>query len=317
MKFIKLFEEYKSRGSGSDEMEDFTDLHIDEISKRFGKTIVKKLGKGSFGNAYLTKDQMVIKITGDEDEYSNALNLIKSGKKYKHIINYYKGYRLGVENSSNYLFALLLDYVTPIPKEDRKYWNEVGYYFFDNRLDDNKFRDKLLYRDEDTIEYFSKYLPQRSEILKEFNEIGELGGESHGGNLGIRDGNIVYFDIGSGDYVSGSEDIYKSDSILVRNQYEKIRKLIQSEYEEHEFININELVTKVSKLLGLNTVKSWKFIRDEINYSYWNRNNFKMGVIENSSKGSSKSVIERDIEDQIPYRSSNKDYSIVWFNDNK
>lgn len=76
----------------------------EEAAKQFNTKIDSYLGSGEFGEAYLTIDDKVIKITPSESEASFAKEI--SGKQIPHIVNIYNVIQL-----NNNLYAIYQEYL--------------------------------------------------------------------------------------------------------------------------------------------------------------------------------------------------------------
>jgi len=298
--------EYKHRDDPSSVIEDFSDLYIDRISKKFNTSIVKKLGMGAFGIAYLTKNNKVLKVTTDQNEAKNVLAL--KNKKFKHFLNYYDVFSLTLDGKSfpninpmdmfgsydnSSIYFILMDYVKPLTNYKKDLWRKFGASvlvkpgeFFDDYIEDGEFleyvgkqmdytiKNSTKFSEKDkkrVLSYFENIIDQRDSFLDETEEIGTNLSEVHPGNLGEkRDGTIVYFDIGFSD--SGIIDVDTGDqpsledipSINLENDFTKIKNMITSNYEKETPIPINQVISDISKLLNVNKVKAYKYLRDEV-----------------------------------------------------
>lgn len=64
--------------------------HLSEALKlRSEIKVLRHLGGGNKGEAYLLEDGKVLKVTIDKEEFSTAMNL--KGRELKHIVNIYDG----------------------------------------------------------------------------------------------------------------------------------------------------------------------------------------------------------------------------------
>lgn len=203
----------------------FPDISVEKIAKKFGlDDNIEKLGGGIFGKAYKIGNK-VIKITGDEDEYYNALKLRRKPVT-KYIINYYDARRVHNDytyagNSEYYLdfYILLMDYVVPISLMDDEcmIYNRC-LYMYNDIMDDYKMNDVNIFKKnfdeilkqpkyEEKIkkyselykissEFFIDKLKQIHELHKEANKYNISTLDAHNNNIGMKDGHYVFYDIG-------------------------------------------------------------------------------------------------------------------------
>lgn len=269
-KFKKFLLEYKNRYSGSERIEDFADLYIERIAENLNVKLIKKLGNGYYGIAYLVNNDKVIKVTTDYQESENAKNLI--GKKNKHFLNYYDVFEMTLKDSSEnkQIYYILMDYIRPLNSKEKSIrWNlyfqqDTDSYIkklFSNIIEDENIKDEYI------LKFIKDIISQRSEIFSEAEKLGIEFSDAHKNNLGIKkDGSLVYFDIGADDFVYGNNK--KIETREFENDFKKIRNLIVNKYESNTPIEINSLVNDISKLLNVNKIKAWKYLRDEIYYQY-------------------------------------------------
>lgn len=269
---------------GGKRIEDFTDLYVDRVSKKLGYKVIKKLSSGSFGIAYLLNNDKVLKFTTDIYEYANSKSLI--GKKLEHFPTYYYAKNLKIESQLKSdklddVYIIVMDYIPRADPIEMECFSDGGLEFLHdylNMYDDIPSDDDI---EDDMINFFGsnnhcynllkKYIPQIKTFRQEAqeNDIDFL--EFHEDNMGIKDGKLIYYDIG---LVYKHE--YVDDSVSFENDFEKIRKLIDS--KDIEFIPLKSLIEDVSKLLKVNRVKSYKFIRDEV----YNNEDYSFAIVKPS-----------------------------------
>ena len=281
-KYNEFLLEYKARYSKSENIEDFADLYIDKIAKKLNVRLIKKLGMGSFGIAYLVDNDKVIKVTSDKNEAENARKLID--QDLIHFLNYHDVFEItldGMDFSTpddsmrdvkfSELYFILMDYVKPLSKDDKEKWSILFQDYFHYSTNDELFLDNVYFEFGDSgVKYFETFVKQRSEFLEEGAYYNIEFVDAHQDNLGIRkDGTLVYFDVGGYDevtiYGDGGErksfNIEKSD---FENDFKKIKDLITTKYKPLDNIPIKDIVSDISKLLSANKVKSYKYLRDEV-----------------------------------------------------
>lgn len=95
MYYLKLFENFQIDHHENIIIDDIKD--VEKLASIMGVTIDKQLGNGSYGMAFLTTDNRVIKLTTDEWEILSAKK-IGSGNEY--LVDYYQ-----VEKVSGNLYA--------------------------------------------------------------------------------------------------------------------------------------------------------------------------------------------------------------------
>ena len=81
--------------------------------------ILRFLGSGNKGEAYLTEDGYVLKITIDREEYSTALTI--KGRKLKHVINIYECHEFECiydDEYSDSLFCIREEFLDTISRKD-------------------------------------------------------------------------------------------------------------------------------------------------------------------------------------------------------
>jgi hypothetical protein len=265
---------------------------------------------GSFGIAYLTKSNKVIKVTTDQNEAKNVL-LLKD-KKFKHFLNYYDVFSLSLDGKEfeemspqdlryKYSFPkvrvyfILMDYIKPLQGWKEQIWDVYSKQFFNKYVDVEDIMKWITKRIEypsdfgvtkeefenTIIPYFDNMIKyQRDEFIREGEKLGISFKDAHSGNLGERkNGTLVYFDIGYSDNIIDMETDTKPDPKNIRkvnleNDFKKIKKMITTKYEMDKPVLLSKVISDISELLGVNKVKSYKYLRDE-SFSYKNKLNFE------------------------------------------
>lgn len=217
--------------------EKFDNYLIVKIADMYGlNDKIQYLDSGFFGDAYKVGDK-VIKITTDKEEYLNA-NKLRTKPITKYIINYYDAREIENSNEKKQLYALLMDFVeTPIKNEKWGIFDIIGFYnenfkytkeYKEIFIDSNTFNKKLDEYDKDLLEFIEKshYLILMSmpieevkSFLRDINnmrlECKKLNiplADLNSGNIGKKDGHLVYFDVGC-EYAGGYSKKLKSFSV--------------------------------------------------------------------------------------------------------
>lgn len=179
----KDWEKNSDEFKASNRVKDDYDSVATNIAQQMGKTIVKKLGAGTKGIAYLTNDNKVLKIT-DSTREANEFAKVK-GKKFKHLVNIYD-----VKLGPGMLFGILQDYAdtTSVGNDFRK----VDYVNNEWELSGEEIGQEL----------YQKLTPRQKEMFDWADDAHDearavFGGnpDIHTDNVGLRDGKLVAFDV--------------------------------------------------------------------------------------------------------------------------
>jgi len=287
---------------GGKRIEDFSDLYVERVSKKLGYKLIKKLTNGMFGVAYLLDKKKVLKFTTDQSEYLNSKSLI--GKDLEHFPTFYYAKELGLKNSIKSIsdsllekvYIILMDYIPKVDIKEIECFDDGGLEFIGEFLEEedniiiqknSEIEEEMKTFFEDNMKCFhilKKYIPQLRSFRKELmeNDIDLL--DFHTGNMGIKDGKIIYYDLG----VSTIHK-YTNDSITLENDFDEFRKITEYRYKNKKGISLNndlliipldDLIDDLSKKLNVNRVKSYKVIRDEI----YHNDEYSFVVIEKGKK---------------------------------
>jgi len=88
-----------------------------KVAEELGEKIVKELGSGDFGTAFLLESGKVLKLTFDTNEVNMAKKLTKNKNLFNNIMNYYNVGEL--ETESSYKYFILMDYVEPLSELEK------------------------------------------------------------------------------------------------------------------------------------------------------------------------------------------------------
>ena len=191
-------------------LDDEFDWVAKEFSKQKGKKIVKFLGSGEHGNAYLTDDDKVIKVTTDKSEYFESKKLV--GKDPVHLPNIYDCYTVESKKLTTSVWVILLEYVRHYRKDQEFLWYALSDAFEDqlsldlmdelsslqvNHNSAKEMVDLMNHLDvpEDVLDYYDQLIAMVEE-LKEYNITSIDYGPQ---NLGFKGHILVFFDLGFGD----------------------------------------------------------------------------------------------------------------------
>jgi len=191
-----------------------------KIADELGEKLIEEIGSGDFGVVFSLESGRVLKLTYDTNEIIIAKKLARHKNLFKYILNYYN---VGeIENTTNdFKYFILMDYVEPLPKEEKVM---IDYVFkpifqfsksfyksaFDDELIDNinhsfttiklKQNRPLLSSMYDIYEMKKNaisFIPHIKNIAKELKKHNIEQCDFHGGNLGWNHDHtrLILFDI--------------------------------------------------------------------------------------------------------------------------
>jgi hypothetical protein len=224
-KLQKDFDEYIStqnpRGVGKihqsigDNLKDTIDI----LKQDFNLNRIKYAGQGHFGMAFMVDDDKILKLTNNDDEIRGIKTVIniqkKLGRTVPGVIHYYdvKHY----PNSN--VYAILMDKVDLLSPEEETVYTTMYYEgsnysdsdFWDEYDDDDEIRDGLIDKlqdrlqnpeEEDELESYDldydeivNHIEKYRELLNKLEENGVPTADLHGGNIGVKDGELIHFDV--------------------------------------------------------------------------------------------------------------------------
>lgn len=202
------------------------DNYFDGIALKFAeetnRKIVKFLGSGEHGNAYLTDDNKVVKVTTDLSEYSESRKLLNVNAK--HIAKIYDCFIVESKKLKRELpnlrgmWVILLEKVEHDEIQQRILFNGLV-ESFEDQFDEDFFgvlsffhtgqisKSKMYeYLKELDVDYeWENYFVQIIEMIEELKEHNVKSVDYGPANFGFRGDTLVYFDIGFGEEDEGGE----------------------------------------------------------------------------------------------------------------
>jgi len=210
----------------------FNDL-VTDLVKHFNIKKIKYFDRGAFGMAFIADDDKILKITSDEDEIRGIKKIV--GKKIPGVVTYYgyKEYPefglYGILMDKVELIPPIQKIIYTTMHHlnanvfDSFFWEDFNNEDMDeliNRLQHPEPEDKLQpilitdyygneenEDDEDWVEppynaefqitenELIEYIEEYKKLLKKLNKRNIDTKDLHGGNIGIKDGELVHFDI--------------------------------------------------------------------------------------------------------------------------
>lgn len=203
------------------------DNYFDGIALKFaentGREIVKFLGSGEHGNAYLTNDNKVVKVTTDLSEYSESRKLINVNAK--HIAKIYDCFIVDSNKLKRELpnirgmWVILLEKVDHDEIKQRLLFNGLV-ESFEEQFDEDFFgilsffhvgeidKTKMYeyYKNIDIDSEWKDYFKQLIELIEELKKYNIKSVDYGPANFGFRGNTLVYFDIGFGEEDTGFDN---------------------------------------------------------------------------------------------------------------
>ena len=203
------------------------------IAKKLNKKVVKELGEGSQGTAYLLNDNTVMKVTKQESEYYTSTDLV--GKSYKYICKIYATYRVKHDNTESFViiqefldtsvYQRLKDFESTVdtPKYIFNYFRRAINRGF-HKKDSKKYVD-VIKKNKAKYSIFKWEFEQYQKIAKASVRIGITNSDMFACNIGMRDGHLVLFDLGYNNSHSSSEGsvINLPIKVSLMNKIKKLR----------------------------------------------------------------------------------------------
>lgn len=197
--------------------------YLNVIKNKLHLNPVKLLGKGNFGIAFLTSDNKTVKITTDKSEVVEAKKYM--GKNVHHIPNVYNVLKLKVDDNND-VYVIVKEFILQNKKyvhflyDLQRKWEEQMVEFVKRFNEEFPVRQEyfvdIVFKEEisfDKIEKFLNfseslnqplvtwYARQTYDLLLEIMGLDIDSTDIKPENLGIRNRQLIYFDIGDGDSV--------------------------------------------------------------------------------------------------------------------
>jgi hypothetical protein len=185
---------------------------IKVLKNDFGFDKIEYAGEGHFGMAFVVNDDKILKLTNNEDEIRGIKKVLN--KDIPGVIHYYDVKHYPDSN----VYAILMDKVDLLSPEEETvyttmYYEGSNYFpsdFWDlfndknerkeivkivsDRLSDPYPEDELEPYDLDyneIVDYIKKYKKLLLKLVKNDIPTADL----HGGNIGVKDGELIHFDV--------------------------------------------------------------------------------------------------------------------------
>ena len=186
---------------------------IKVLKNDFGFDKIEYAGEGHFGMAFVVNDDKILKLTNNEDEIRGIKKVLN--KDIPGVIHYYDVKHYPDSN----VYAILMDKVDLLSTEEETVYTTMYYEgsnysdsdFWDEYDDDDEIRDELIDKlqdrlqnpeEEDELESYDldydeivNYIEKYRELLNKLEENGVPTADLHGGNIGVKDGELIHFDV--------------------------------------------------------------------------------------------------------------------------
>lgn len=165
------------------------ELYAQAFAKLKNQTITQYLGKGHFGEAYLTSENTVLKITKDHCETLAALMMI--GHKHNHVVTIFEVQKLPGE-----LFIIEQEYLNHNSDADALYWQLTNIADSSGAEISDLIQQDLLEFEGFIDDELFNIIPQFRSAMDHLNTIGINGNALDFGsdNFTIVNGHITVFD---------------------------------------------------------------------------------------------------------------------------
>lgn len=181
-----------------------------EFSKKTPYKVIKFIGSGEHGDAYLTEDDKVVKITTDKSEYDESRKLMN--KDSLHLPTIYDCFTVESKRLTRPLWIIVLEYLKHNREEQEYLWYELSDAFEEQLKLDlleviESYQVNTLSTD-DMVDYMNhlnikeEILDYYGQIISMIDEMKKYGIKSidYGpNNFGFRGDTLVFFDLGFGE----------------------------------------------------------------------------------------------------------------------
>lgn len=185
-----------------------------KFSKKTPYKVTKFIGTGEHGDAYLTEDDKVVKITTDKSEYDESRKLI--GKTPTHLPIIYDCFTVESKRLTRPLWIIVLEHLKHKRKEQELLWYGLSDAFEEQLKLDlleviESYQVDMISTNE-MVDYMNhldindRILNYYGQIIKMIDEMKKYGIKSidYGpNNFGFRGDTLVFFDLGFGEEDTG------------------------------------------------------------------------------------------------------------------
>jgi hypothetical protein len=185
-----------------------------EFSKKTPYKVTKFIGSGEHGNAYVTDDDKVVKITTDKSEYDESRKLL--GKNPVHLPKIYDCFSVESKRIVRPLWIIVLEHVEHNRKEQEYLFNHLMDAFEDdlglNLMDELSGYQVDVYSTDEMVDYLNHldisddvvdYYGQIISMIDEMKRYGVKSIDYGPNNFGFRGDTLVFFDLGFGEEEEG------------------------------------------------------------------------------------------------------------------
>lgn len=197
-----------------EDLESEFDWVVMEFSKKTQYKVTKFIGSGEHGDAYLTEDDKVVKITTDKSEYDESRKLLN--KKPIHLPTIYDCFSVESKRLTRPLWIIVLEHLRHNRKEQEylfnhledAFENDLGLNFMDElssyQVDHNTTDEMIDFLNhlnvtEDIVEYYGQIIS----MIDEMKKYGIKSIDYGPNNFGFRGNTLVFFDLGFGEEEEG------------------------------------------------------------------------------------------------------------------
>lgn len=185
-----------------------------EFSKKTPYKVTKFIGSGEHGDAYLTEDNKVVKITTDKSEYDESRKLI--GKTPTHLPIIYDCFSVESKRLTRPLWIIVLEHLQHSKKIQELLFNTLRDAFEEQLKIDlletiESYQIDMISTDE-MIDYMNHlkvnkhvldYYGQIIDMVDEMKKYGIKSIDYGPNNFGFRGNTLVFFDLGFGEEEEG------------------------------------------------------------------------------------------------------------------